>query len=83
MLYPNIESLCLQTIVFYMHWEMTLILCKLQSGVDAFINWCTENGLKINSGKTKVMITTTECRLKMMNNVRNFRILGNSIQYVV
>ena len=56
MLYPNIEYLCLRTIVFYMHWEMTLILCKLQSDVDAFINWCTENGLKINSGKTKAYI---------------------------
>ena len=37
---------------------------KLQQDLDAIIDWCFENGLKINSDKTKSMITTTNTRLK-------------------
>ena len=55
---------------------------RLQMDLDAFINWCSKNGLKINSGKTKAMITSTRNRLYALNNVIKFKILGNDVQYV-
>ena len=56
---------------------------KLQSDLDAFIQWCTNNGLNINSDKTKAMITTTKCKLKTLVNIRDFQIMGKSVEYVV
>ena len=56
---------------------------KLQSDLDSFIQWCTKNGLKINSDKTKAMITTTKCKCKNLVNIREFKIMGKAVEYVV
>ena len=55
---------------------------RLQLDLDAFINWCSVNGLKINSEKTKAMLCSTRNRLHVMHNMINFKILGNEVQYV-
>ena len=56
--------------------------CNLQSDLDAFIEWCVYNGLKINSSKSKAMITSMKNRLQILKNVRTFKILGIPLQYV-
>ena len=53
----------------------------LQNDLDAFILWCTGNGPKINSSKTKPMICTTSSRLKQLR-AYSFTIMGVDIQYV-
>ena len=55
---------------------------KLQFDLDSFIEWCSLNGLKINAGKTKAMISTTSTRLKNLRNVPSFKILGKDVQFV-
>ena len=55
---------------------------RLQFDLDKFIEWCSLNGLKINSSKTKAMITSTRNRLNNMRDIPNFKILGKNIQYV-
>ena len=49
---------------------------KLQSDLDNFIGWCSENGLKINSGKTKAMIVSTRTKLTNLRNIPSFTILN-------
>ena len=55
---------------------------KLQSDLDSFIMWCSHNGLNINISKTKAMITTTNGRLRTLQNVYKFQIGDQHIQYV-
>ena len=55
---------------------------KLQLDLDSFIMWCPQNGLKIHISKTKAMITTTNSRLRTLQNVCKFKIGDQLIQYV-
>ena len=54
----------------------------LQKDLDSFIGWCTLNGLKINTGKTKSMIVSTATRLKNLKNMASFTIYGEPIDFV-
>ena len=47
---------------------------KLQLDLDAFIKWCTINGLKINSDKTKAMICSSTHRLKTQEIYINLKL---------
>ena len=49
-------------ILYVMGNDLKQMYRKLQFDLDALINWRTINGLKINSGKTKAMITTTRTK---------------------
>ena len=69
-------------ILYYIGNVFDTMFDKLQTDLDMFIEWCTQNGLKINSGKTKAMITSTRNRLNQLNNIKKLKILGNCIQYV-
>ena len=54
----------------------------VQRDLDNFIKWCSSNGLKINSSKTKAMIVSTNARLKHLENVSQFQIYGNTLDFV-
>ena len=54
----------------------------VQKDLDNFITWCSLNGLKINTRKSKSMIVATKSRLKHIENVNSFCIHGKSLEIV-
>ena len=69
-------------ILYHIGNSFEIMYHKLQTDLDNFIRWCCLNGLKINIGKTKAMISSTTNRLKNLKETRNFKIEGREILYV-
>ena len=78
----NISMFADVCILYYVGNTFDPMYRRIQSDVNSFIEWCSTNGLKINSGKTKAMIVSTNTRLNNLCNKDSFTIQGENIHYV-
>ena len=68
--------------LYYSGNNWNTVYAVLQSDLDRFVNWTSENMLRLNSSKTQAMIVGNRNRILKIKDPELFRILGRHIKYV-
>ena len=51
------------TVLYTSHGDFALSIKNLQKDINSLAGWCTVNGIKANTDKTKVMVFGSKCSL--------------------
>ena len=68
--------------LYYSGNNWNTVYAVLQSDLDRFVNWTSENMLRLNSSKTQAMIVGNRNNILKIKDPEPLRILGRNIKYV-